>query len=155
MSLEQQVRDLIDRAAIDDMVTTYATSVDTENWERFRTVFKDTLFLDFGTFDPSLSREIAADELVEISKKVGNFDSTQHLIGNRRITVDGDRARCIADLNAAHYIEKDGQNHCCFLHGTYTYELERTGDGWKIDRYGLNVIGEWGETRAFEWVGLR
>lgn len=155
MSLERQIAYLADRAAIDDIVTGYATGVDERDWDLFRSLFKDRLFLDFSTFHPSLYREIGADELLEISMKVGNFDSTQHLIGNRRFRIEGDRASCIGAANCAHYIKRDGVNHCCMLHGTYTYEMERTSEGWKIDRYGLEVIGEYGNSEVFSWVGLR
>ena len=67
MSDANALQELIDRAAISDMVHAYATAVDTRDWELFRSLFVDPLLLDFSSFHPSLKREITVDELLEIA----------------------------------------------------------------------------------------
>jgi len=146
---------LLDRAAVSDVVNTYATAVDTRDWDLFATLFTDSLFLDFRDFDPSLYKQISRAELLDFSRPLERFDATQHLSANHRHTIDGDRATCVSYMHAGHFLKRDGQDHACFLYGYYTYELVRTAEGWKIERYALKVTGQHGDPRVFEWVGLR
>lgn len=152
---ETALRTLIDRAAISDVVTAYATAVDSRDWERFRSLFAPRVFIDFRSFHPSLYRELPLDELVEITRGIAAFDATQHLSTNHVHTIDGDRATCVSYMHAGHFLKRDGVEHACFLYGFYTYELARAGQGWTIDRYGLNVTAQHGDPRVFEWVGMR
>jgi hypothetical protein len=152
---EAAVQALIDRAAISDVLTTYATAVDTRNWELFRSIFADRVFIDFRSFHPSLYRELALDELVDITRGIAGFDATQHLSTNHVHTIAGDRATCVSYMHAGHFLKRDGAEHACFLYGYYTYALRRRDDGWKVDRYGLQVTAQHGDPRIFEWVGMR
>lgn len=154
MADEKALQELIDRAAITDITTSYATAVDTRDWELFQSLFNDPLFLDFSSFHPSLKREITVAELLDITRKLASFDSTQHMITNHRFDIDGDRATCIAYTQAGHFLTREGEDHACFLHGYYTFELERTGGKWKVDRYGLQITAQDGNPQIFEWVGL-
>jgi hypothetical protein len=155
VSEQNALKTLLDRAAISDVLIAYASAVDRRNWALFRSLFTDRVFLDFRTFDPKLYREMPADELVEISKRVGAFDATQHISTNHVHTIDGDRATCVSYMQAGHFLKRDDGEHVCFLYGYYTYSLVRTAAGWKIDRYALTVTAQQGDPRVFEWVGLR
>ena len=152
---EVELRRLIDRAAIGDVVTAYASAVDGRDWARFRALFEDRVFIDFRSFDPTLYRLLTRDELVEITQKLAAFDATQHLSTNHVVRVDGDRATCVSYMHAGHFLTREGEQHFCFLYGYYTHELQRTSAGWSIDRYGLEVTGQLGDPRVFEWAGLR
>lgn len=152
---ERAVQQLIDRMAVSDVVNAYATAVDTRDWALFGSLFADSLFLDFRSFHPSLYKQVTREELIEISKSVGAFDATQHLSANHRHSFAGDRATCVSYMHAGHFLKRDGVDHACFLYGYYTYELERHGKGWRIDKYGLQVIAQFGEPKVFEWVGMK
>ena len=152
---ESEIRALIDRAAISDVVNAYATAVDTRDWDLFRSLFAERLFLDFRSFHPSLYRELAIDELVDMTRLIASFDATQHLSANHVHRLAGDRATCTSYMHAGHFLKRDGQDHACFLYGYYTYELARGAAGWKIDRYGLQITAQHGDPRVFEWVGMR
>lgn len=152
---EAELRLLIDRASISDVVNAYAAAVDGRDWDQFRSLFADRLFLDFRSFHPSLYRELSVDELVEMTRAIAGFDATQHLSANHAHRIAGDRATCTSYMHAGHFLKRDGADHACFLYGFYTYELQRAGKGWKIDRYGLQVTAQHGDPRVFEWVGMR
>lgn len=155
MIKDAEVRTLIDRAAISDVVNAYASAVDGRDWDRFRSLFFDSVFIDFRSFAPDLYRQLSLDELVTITQGLAAFDATQHLSTNHVHTIDGDRARCVSYMHAGHFLTHEGEAHACFLYGHYTYELQRVGTGWKIDRYGLQVTAQHGDPRVFEWVGMR
>jgi hypothetical protein len=146
---------LADRAAISDVVIAYATAVDRRDWALLRSLFTDRVFLDFRTFDPSLYRELAADEVVELARRLGAFDATQHISANHTHAIDGDRATCVSYMQAGHFLTRPDGQYVCFLYGYYTTSLVRTAAGWKIDRYALTVTAQHGDPRVFEWVGFR
>ena len=152
---EKAVQRLIDRAAISDVVNSYATAVDTRDWNLFGSLFTDRLFLDFRDFHPSLYKEVTREELIGITKSIAAFDATQHLSSNHRHSIDGDRATCTSYMHAGHFLNREGVDHACFLYGYYTHEMVRTGEGWKIGKYGLKITAQHGEPRVFEWVGMR
>lgn len=152
---EGAVQRLIDRAAISDVVNAYATAVDSRDWALFRSLFMPRLFLDFRSFHPSLYREMTVEELVEITKGIAGFDATQHLSCNHRHRIEGDRATCVSYMHAGHFLKREGVDYACFLYGFYTYELVRTVADWKIDRYGLQITAQHGDSRVFEWAGMR
>jgi hypothetical protein len=152
---EKAVQALIDRAAISDVVTTYATAVDSRDWDLFGSIFTDSIFLDFRSFHPSLYKDVTREELIGITRGIAAFDATQHLSSNHRHTLNGDSATCISYMHAGHFLKRDGVDHACFLYGFYTYELVRTEAGWKIARYGLQITAQFGEPRVFEWTGMR
>lgn len=145
---------LIDRAAISDIVIAYATAVDTHDWDLLRSLFTEKVHFDFSSFDPASQGEVSADELVNRARLTANFDATQHISSNHRHQIDGDTAICVSYMLASHFLKRpDGAYHCT-LSGYYTYQLERTGSGWKINRYALNVTGQSGDPRVFQWAGL-
>jgi hypothetical protein len=152
---ETEIRRLIDRTAVSDVVTAYASAVDRRDWDLFRSLFAPSVFIDFRSFDPGLYRRLSLDELVAITSKLAAFDATQHLSTNHVLTIADNRARCVSYMHAGHFLTHAGEQHFCFLYGHYTYELQREADGWKIDRYGLQVTAQYGEPRVFEWAGLR
>jgi hypothetical protein len=95
------------------------------------------------------------DDLVAITQNLAAFDATQHLSTNHVPSIEGDRARCVSYMHAGHFLTHEGEQHFCFLYGYYTYELQRAAQGWKIDRYRLQVTAQHGDPRVFGWAGLR
>ena len=152
---EAAVQQLIDRAAITDVVNAYATAVDRRDWDLLRSIFTDRVFFDFRSFDPGLYREVTAEELVEIAKRLSAFDATQHISANHAHTINGDSATCISYMHAGHFLKRPDGDYFCFLYGYYTNALVRTEAGWKINRYALTVTAQHGDPRVFEWAGLR
>jgi hypothetical protein len=151
---DHAVQDLLDRAAISDVVIAYAAAVDGRDWPRLRTLFTDRVFLDFRTFDPALYREMDADEVVDLARRLGAFEATQHISANHAHSLAGDRATCISYMQAGHFLKRPDGEFVCFLYGYYTHELVRTAQGWKISRYALTVTARQGDPRVFEWAGF-
>jgi ketosteroid isomerase-like protein len=149
-----ELQTLLDRAAISDVVIAYASAVDRRDWARLRALFTDRVFVDFRTFDPSLYREMDADEVVEQARHLAAFDATQHISSNHAHRIEGDRATCVSYMQAGHFLTRPDGRYACFLYGYYTHELVRTAGGWKIRRYALTVTAQQGEPRVFDWVGF-
>ncbi len=149
---------VMDRLALDDLITGYAIAVDDGDWPGYQALFTPDGRADYrsaGGIEGGVA-EIAAwlDEMLR------NFAMRQHLIVNRRITLarrdgtSGDTATVRADyLNpmrlAGPATEDEGgptaPNYTCG--GRYDFTARRTADGWRLT--GVVVHEKWREV----WCG--
>lgn len=146
---------VMDRLAIDEVVSGYAVAVDDGDWAAYRDLFTAGGRADYssagGVEGPA--GEIA-DWLAETMKL---FPVRQHLIVNRLIRVEdlggspGDTARVQADfLNPMRLAgpEFDGTVTApnFVAAGRYAFELARTRDGWRLAR--VTVHEKWRRATA-------
>jgi SnoaL-like domain len=72
------------------------------------------------------------------------YTYTQHMMSNVETSVQGRKGRLTAYLNATHMIAGDtvgGPSRCVAVaNGTYSAEVQKTGDTWKITRFNLTLI---------------
>jgi hypothetical protein len=68
------------------------------DWKLFRSCFADEIEVDFtSVFGDSEPRKISSDLWAEAARRtVSGFKTTQHMITNHVITVNGDKALCVA-----------------------------------------------------------
>jgi len=134
---QQGIQRLLDRMEILDTATRYATGVDTRDRDLFRSCFTDEMDLDMSAMGVGEPTKISADAWAEqaISLVLG-FQSTQHIITNHVITIEGDRATCTAYVQAQHY----NPQNMWTVGGYYTNTLVRTAEGWKISKLKLTPM---------------
>ena len=130
-SLEAKIDYLLDRAEIEDIITTYAYSVDTRNWPLHGELFKESFQLRKGDDYPNVDNQERLKQLDTFFKR---FTSTQHLGFPLAIQIDQDTAYAVASLNARHYDESGDPMDNTLLFGQYEIWLERTSEGWKINK---------------------
>jgi len=130
-SLEEKIDYLLDRAEIEDIITTYAYSVDTRAWPLHGEIFKDSFQQRRG--DDYRDTENQA-RLKSLDKFFKRFTSTQHLGFPLVIMIEGDTAYASASLHARHYDENGDPMDNTLLFGQYEFSLERTSEGWKINK---------------------
>jgi 3-phenylpropionate/cinnamic acid dioxygenase small subunit len=125
---EARLRALEDRQAIADLVSRYASSQDDRRFGDYEDCFTEDVVLAFpwGTV---AGRSGLAERVREL---LGSFSSTQHLIGNLQVELDGDRARGRADFAVTMIRADEGR----FWHevGFYRHEYRRTLAGWRFSR---------------------
>jgi 3-phenylpropionate/cinnamic acid dioxygenase small subunit len=122
--------DVVDRIAMDDLLTRYATAIDSRDWDLLDTVFTNGAHLDYrsaggveGTY-PEV-RQWLSDVLPM-------FDLTQHLVVNRefRLRDDGAEARsCFLNINR---LEVKGKPWLFTVGGRYHDQHVNTPHGWRI-----------------------
>ncbi|MEU9030005.1 nuclear transport factor 2 family protein [Streptomyces sp. NPDC048383] len=141
---------VMDRLAIDEVVSGYAVAVDDGDWEAYR-----ALFAPGGRADYSAAGGVAgpaaevADWLAETMKL---FPVRQHLIVNRLVRLEDEggapcnAARVRADfLNPMRLAGADFDGTVTAPNfvaaGRYTFTLARTAEGWRLT--GVTVHEKW------------
>ncbi|MFE7776973.1 nuclear transport factor 2 family protein [Streptomyces sp. NPDC057445] len=124
---------VMDRLAIEDVVTGYAVAVDDADWTGYRALFTPDGRADYrgagGIEGP------AAEVAGWLAETMRLFPVRQHLIVNRRVRLQdlggypGDGADVRADYVNPMRLESGGD----FVSGgRYTFALARTDGGWRL-----------------------
>lgn len=130
------LQDLIDRMEITDTSLRYATGVDLRDRDLYLSCFTDEIMFDFSSMGLGEPKKIRAEEWVDMAfQVVSTFQSTQHIITNHVITIDGDEATCVCYLQAQHY----NPDSLFTVGGYYSNRLVRTPAGWKISTLKLTT----------------
>jgi 3-phenylpropionate/cinnamic acid dioxygenase small subunit len=125
------LQEVTDRIAIDDLLTRYATAVDTKDWDLYASCFTSDAFIDYtsaGGIKGTLP-EVKA----WIARSMELFSMTQHLVTNCAVAITSDTAtsRC-GFFNPMGLPGDDGALVLFFDGGYYNDKLVRTPDGWRI-----------------------
>jgi len=151
---------LLDRAAISDTVHAYATGLARQDWTLFRSIFTDTIEMDFQSVGLRANR-VDADEWVrDVKRLFAGFEATQHTSTNHVHDARGDEATCTSNMQATHFVARgptDGLGaggNCWTIGGYYVNELVRSTQGWKLAKVTLNVTWQTGNPEVSR-VALR
>ena len=125
------LQEIADRIEIDDLLTRYATALDTKDWDLYASCFMPDASIDYsssGGINGKLP-EVKA----WLAQIMPTFPMTQHLVANRVIAVQGDAATCRSYLFNPMGLPDDANGLLLFFEGGYYNDkLVRTADGWRI-----------------------
>jgi 3-phenylpropionate/cinnamic acid dioxygenase small subunit len=122
---------LADRLDIEAVLTRYAWALDSKQFDELDDVFTPDAHIDYT----SSGGEAGAypDVKAWLAKVLPNFPAYQHLVTNKQITIDGDRATSRAEFyNPMVMAKRDGTTSIFFVGGEYHDQLVRTPNGWRI-----------------------
>ena len=130
---EARLRAIEDRLEIEDLLTRYCQAIDGKDWALLDTIFTPDAHVDYtssgGVQGPY--PEVRA----WLAGVLPNFPTSQHLVTNKDIRIDGDRATSSAYFyNPMGRGQPDGGVKLFFVGGWYVDELVRTAAGWRISR---------------------
>ncbi|MFF4582336.1 nuclear transport factor 2 family protein [Streptomyces sp. NPDC001373] len=144
---------VMDRLAVDEVVSGYAAAVDDGDWAAYRALFAPGGRADYGSAG---GMEGPAGEVADwLAEAMRLFPVRQHLIVNRRILLEdrdgfpGDTARVLADFLNPMRLAGDGEGGTApnfVAAGRYTFTLARTPEGWRLT--GVTVHEKWRHMRA-------
>jgi 3-phenylpropionate/cinnamic acid dioxygenase small subunit len=144
--------EIADRLEIMDLLARYGAGLDARDWILWRNVFTDRARFDMSSWSDETPQRVETDRVVRVQARIfAEFDVTQHLMSNFRITLEGDSARVIAVMRAEHWIRVVPDSEATkryTMFGYYDDRLLRTEGEWKIDEMQLNVTRTEGE----RWV---
>ena len=123
---------LADRIAIDDLLTHYATLLDSRRFEELDQVFTFDAVLDYrsaGGIRGSFPE--VRDWLASV---LPAFTWTQHLVVNRAVELapGADEAICRSLFHNPNSMEIEGRSWLFVVGGAYHDRLVRTDSGWRI-----------------------
>ena len=125
------LQDAADRLEIDDLLTRYATAVDTKDWDLFAACFTPDAYIDYtsaGGIKGTLS-EVQR----WLAQVLAAFPMTQHLVTNRAVVIVGDSATSRSGFfNPMGLPGAAGGLVLFFEGGYYNDKLVRTAAGWRI-----------------------
>ena len=124
---------LSDRVEIDDLLTTYTMAIDGADWDALDRVFTADAHIDYtasgGTSGPFPEVKAWLAEMLPM------FTGMQHLLGQKRVEIDGDEAAVRAYFyNPMAMAREDGTTWHLDIAGVYVHSLVRTPDGWRSRR---------------------
>jgi hypothetical protein len=126
------LQEIADRIEIDDLLTRYATAVDSKDWDLFSTCFTEDAVIDYtaaGGVKGSLP-----EVRKWLSEVIPIFEMTQHLVMNKAVNLQGDRATSRTGFYNPMGLPDGKGGMTLFIEGGYYNDkLVRTPAGWRIE----------------------
>jgi hypothetical protein len=127
-----QLQLLLDRLAIDDLLSRYTVALDTREWGLLATVFTPDATIDYTSSQGIKGQfpEVAA----WLEKTLTSLSMTQHVLGNKLIKVEGDHGTGRTYFfNPNSVVDESGGTALFFVGGFYLDRFVRTDEGWRIE----------------------
>lgn len=133
------IQRLTDRLEIDDLLTRYTRAIDTGTWDRLDDVFTPDARIDY-----TASGGIAGaypEVKAWLAKVLPLFPQRQHVIAQREVELEGDRARVTAYfVNPMIISRPDVPDELWEFGGYYHHRLVRTDAGWRSDELVEEIV---------------
>ncbi len=144
--------DYADRLAVAETVYRYATGVDRRDWALYRSLFTDTVTIDFSSFDLNISPGVvrADDWVAGLIPLFSGLSATQHSMSNPLATVDGDTATISMYVQAHHVYDPHDPASWYTVAGYYDDSLVRLDDRWLLTGVRLTVVWRAGDPAIME-----
>jgi SnoaL-like domain len=142
------LEELLDRAAVADVVAGLAHAQDDRDWRALRRLFAETVVLDLSThYFGRPPATVAAADLVDLARMtLAGFDCTHHAATNLAVRLSGDEATCRAHMVAYHHVPAEpGVVDHCTMRGYWQFELRKRDGRW--------LIHHWAVMRTAPWEG--
>lgn len=142
--LAAEYRRVVDEAAVRDLAARYCWAIDTLDREAFETVFLPEATALLG----NSSHDGIDDIWARVHATLSPLTCSQHLVGSHVVDVDGDTARHRCQFHAQHVREGAEGGSQFVVAGSYTDDVVRTPDGWRIRHRVLQVSWTSGNPRV-------
>ena len=142
MSLEDDVRTLLDRQRIADNIYRYASATDDKDWDRLRSLFADDVIASYAGH-PDIE---GADALVKfIAAATAHVTWGHHMMSVAHIDIDGDVASTLT-YHTSHSVCDGDPDTVIVKVARYRDVQRRQADGsWRFTRKVMEP--GWNETR--------
>lgn len=125
------IRNLLDRAAIHDLLVTLALAQDERDWD----ALADCYLPDAVYVHPGGELHGVDDIVGRTRTALTPLDACQHLLGTILVTIDGPEATGVTYFQAQHVRRGLPGGELYVIAGTYRDRFQRAADGsWRIAR---------------------
>ena len=141
-----------DKLAVAETVYRYATGVDRRDWTMYRSLFADTVTIDFSSYDPALaSRQMSADRWVAgLVPVFTGLAASQHSMTSPLAQIDGDTAAITMYVQAHHVFDPTDATSWYTIGGYYEDTLARVDGSWLLTGVRLTVTWRAGDSAIME-----
>lgn len=129
-----QLQWLVDRAAITDLILSFARCIDDSDPVQYAANFTEDGELELPFASAKGMVEILAMPTPPPSWRM------HHLMGNILFEIDGDTAKTRAYVTATHVFDVDVPTDTSQGGGWYLHEVVRTPQGWKFRKVRLHLV---------------
>lgn len=137
-----QIASPTDQLAISGTINEIGMSADLKDWVRVRVQLADEVFVDYTSLmggDATLQK---ADDLIASWQSfLPGFTTTQHVITNHRVSIQGERATVVSQFIATHRLVGAPGGELWTLGGRYQHTLHLKNAGWKV--VAMTMIWAW------------
>jgi hypothetical protein len=131
-----------DKAMIVEAITDIMAGVDRHQWSRVRGAMADRVRLDYTSLVGGQPSVVPADDVVKgWAGFLPGFETTQHLVANHAVRINGGQASAEADFQATHRIDKD----FWVLGGRYAFEFAKQNERWVVTAMTMTWTWETGD----------
>jgi 3-phenylpropionate/cinnamic acid dioxygenase small subunit len=128
---------LLERQAISDLLLRYGRALDDRDWAKLETCFTPdakAIYAELGVQD-------GRDAIIQTCRgALSILDSSQHIITNHEIEINGTVAHAQSYMHAQHTKNNTPGGDNFTIGGTYIDDLVKTSDGWKIRQKELRFV---------------
>ncbi|WP_239642989.1 nuclear transport factor 2 family protein [Nocardiopsis alkaliphila] len=130
------LRSLLDRAAIDDLLTEFVHRLDERDFTGYAALFTEDAALRM----PGAEHHGRAGLAEYVSADLGRYHRTHHLSTAHRIRIDGDHATSRSVMHAVHLRGADDPTDWWAVGGWYDNTYRRVGSGWLIHTVDITAL---------------
>ena len=136
--LQNRLRILEDKDALQTLLNTYCTTADAKDWKGYAgTYIEDGAIMTFESWGDVVGR----DAILKTASVESQFEGLQHTMTNMEFKVDGsDNATGTAYLWFCATPETSKPEIHYAFGGPYRFEFKRTTQGWRISHMWLKKI---------------
>jgi hypothetical protein len=135
---DPRIESILDRQAVEDMVTALFVAVDTKDWKRTADLLAEQVHFDVTSLAGGEPGLVSRESIIEGWRSgLEPIQAVHHQAGNYEVEIDAEGATVLCYAIATHYAPERDQAVTTFV-GDYEIHLVRAGDGWLIDRFRYN-----------------
>lgn len=135
--LEAQLRTLLDKQALVELVNAYANAADRHDHAKMRTLYHEDAIDEHGHFAKGPAHEFI-DKLPEIQK---SMEILHHNVTTVNVKLDGDRAEGEIYIIAFHKVKADDRSYDVLIGGRYFDRYEKRDGTWKFSH--RSIVADW------------
>ena len=129
----------------------YAQGIDTKDFDLLRSVFTDQITMDFFDYNGLSATTLNADDWVKnVRDLMTGLDSTQHVLTNPIVEVNGDDATCSMYMKAEHFLQNLQGSSNYTIGGYYVDKLVRLNGRWSIKTVTLKLFWQRGNRNIMQ-----
>jgi SnoaL-like domain len=133
MSDLETTTELGDRLAILELIGRLSLTIDAKDWNALGKLFTDTVYHDRTSLTGGDPTTLPVAEFVEGWRQtLQGMDAVHHQITNHVISLNGDEATCVANMQGTHVLANASGGPMWTVGGRHDYKLKRTPGGWRI-----------------------